>query len=168
MLTGLNDSKQVRPELRAELAERIKAQCAGWAIGEGERRRDRPAEHLLGVGAGDGARHRRGRLRDRLPAHRRRADQIVRRPARAGDQGRREVRERGRRLDRGQGPSRRLLVELDERHPQYGFAEHKGYATQRHIAALRDLQFVAPEAFARFDVLAIDGGTLRLHRDAFR
>lgn len=30
-----------------------------------------------------------------------------------------------------------LLVELDRVHPQYGFAEHKGYATERHILALR-------------------------------
>jgi len=30
------------------------------------------------------------------------------------------------------------------------------------------LQFVAPGAFARFDVLAIDAGTVRLHRDAFQ
>jgi ribonuclease HII len=32
----------------------------------------------------------------------------------------------------------RLLVELDRLHPQYGFAEHKGYATARHIAALAE------------------------------
>ncbi|MDQ2909385.1 MAG: ribonuclease HII [Candidatus Eremiobacteraeota bacterium] len=31
-----------------------------------------------------------------------------------------------------------LLVELDRVHPQYGFAEHKGYATERHILALRE------------------------------
>jgi ribonuclease HII len=31
-----------------------------------------------------------------------------------------------------------LLVELDRLHPQYGFAEHKGYATPRHIAALAE------------------------------
>jgi ribonuclease HII len=30
----------------------------------------------------------------------------------------------------------RLLVELDRLHPEYGFAEHKGYATARHIEAL--------------------------------
>lgn len=30
----------------------------------------------------------------------------------------------------------RLLVELDARHPEYGFAEHKGYVTPRHAAAL--------------------------------
>ena len=29
-----------------------------------------------------------------------------------------------------------LLVALDERFPQYGFAEHKGYATPQHLAAL--------------------------------
>ena len=31
-----------------------------------------------------------------------------------------------------------LLLELDRVHPQYGFAEHKGYATPRHIAALEE------------------------------
>jgi ribonuclease HII len=29
-----------------------------------------------------------------------------------------------------------LLAELDRLHPEYGFAEHKGYATARHIEAL--------------------------------
>ena len=31
----------------------------------------------------------------------------------------------------------RLLVALHEHHPQYGFCDHKGYATARHLAALR-------------------------------
>jgi ribonuclease HII len=30
-----------------------------------------------------------------------------------------------------------LLVALHERHPAYGFAEHKGYPTPEHLAALR-------------------------------
>lgn len=30
-----------------------------------------------------------------------------------------------------------LLVQLHERHPRYGFADHKGYATAEHLAALR-------------------------------
>lgn len=29
-----------------------------------------------------------------------------------------------------------LLVELDRQYPQYGFAQHKGYATPEHLAAL--------------------------------
>ncbi len=31
----------------------------------------------------------------------------------------------------------RLMIDLDRRHPQYGFARHKGYATVEHLAALR-------------------------------
>ncbi len=33
----------------------------------------------------------------------------------------------------------RMMVELDQRVPGYGFAEHKGYNTTRHIEALRRL-----------------------------
>ncbi len=31
----------------------------------------------------------------------------------------------------------RLCLTLDQLHPQYGFAEHKGYSTPAHLAALR-------------------------------
>ena len=30
----------------------------------------------------------------------------------------------------------RLMCELDGRYPNYGFAQHKGYATPEHLAAL--------------------------------
>ncbi len=33
----------------------------------------------------------------------------------------------------------RLMTELDKAYPGYGFAEHKGYGTQRHLRALREL-----------------------------
>lgn len=33
----------------------------------------------------------------------------------------------------------RLMVAMDDRHPGYGFAEHKGYSTAAHGAALADL-----------------------------
>jgi ribonuclease HII len=32
----------------------------------------------------------------------------------------------------------RWCTELDARHPQYGFATHKGYPTPEHLAALRE------------------------------
>ena len=32
----------------------------------------------------------------------------------------------------------RLLVEMDEQYPQYGFAVHKGYGTAAHTAALKE------------------------------
>ena len=31
----------------------------------------------------------------------------------------------------------RLMVELDEKYPQYGFAKHKGYGTKAHCEAIR-------------------------------
>ena len=31
----------------------------------------------------------------------------------------------------------RMVYELDARHPEYGFANHKGYGTKEHIAAVR-------------------------------
>jgi len=33
----------------------------------------------------------------------------------------------------------RLMVELDRQHPGYGFADHKGYSTPQHLAAVRQL-----------------------------
>jgi ribonuclease HII len=33
----------------------------------------------------------------------------------------------------------RMMVGLDERHPGYGFARHKGYSTPEHLRALREL-----------------------------
>ena len=35
--------------------------------------------------------------------------------------------------------SKRLMVEFDDLYPGYGFAIHKGYATDRHREALRAL-----------------------------
>ena len=32
----------------------------------------------------------------------------------------------------------RLMEEFDKQYPQYGFAQHKGYGTQRHISALKE------------------------------
>lgn len=33
----------------------------------------------------------------------------------------------------------RYMIELDEEYPGYGFADHKGYGTNRHISALHKL-----------------------------
>src|SRR5262249_19042986 len=33
----------------------------------------------------------------------------------------------------------RMMVEYDQLYPGYGFAEHKGYGTRRHLAALAEL-----------------------------
>lgn len=31
-----------------------------------------------------------------------------------------------------------LMIELDKKHPQYGFAKHKGYGTKAHMEAIRE------------------------------
>ena len=31
----------------------------------------------------------------------------------------------------------RMMIELDAKHPEYGFAAHKGYGTKRHLEAIR-------------------------------
>ena len=31
----------------------------------------------------------------------------------------------------------RIMLELDAKHPEYGFARHKGYGTQAHLEAIR-------------------------------
>ncbi len=43
----------------------------------------------------------------------------------------------------------RMMVELDKKYPQYGFAKHKGYGTKAHIEALKKY------------------GKCELHRDTF-
>ena len=32
----------------------------------------------------------------------------------------------------------RLMDEYDKQYPQYGFAQHKGYGTAQHVAAIRE------------------------------
>ncbi len=51
-----------------------------------------------------------------------------------------------------------MMVELDERHPGYGFAENKGYSSRDHFAAIDRLgpSHVHRRSFAPC------GGTLRL------
>ena len=137
MLKGLNDSKQVRPELRTELADVIKGCAAAWAIGIASVAEiDRlniywasvlameraiasltlPPEYLIT----DAVRLRsyggpqepliRGDARCAVVA----AASIVAKVHRDG-----------------------LLAELDELDPRYGFAAHKGYSTPAHLEALR-------------------------------
>lgn len=58
----------------------------------------------------------------------------------------------------------RMLAELHEQFPQYGFASHKGYSTQEHLEALRThgpcihhRRFFAPVA-AAYGLEGTDGG----------
>jgi ribonuclease HII len=136
MLRGLNDSKQVTPERRAELALEICARATAWAVGEasvGEI--DRLNIYWASVLAMERA----------IAALTCRPQYLLTDAVRIKSFG-------GPQLPVIKGDAKcatvaaasivakvhrdALLVELDRHFPQYGFADHKGYATQQHIAAL--------------------------------
>jgi ribonuclease HII len=135
-LTGLNDSKQVRPELRFELAATIKTRCVAWAIGEATVAEiDRLNIYWASLLAMERAIEAAGCAIDYLltDAVRIRSFTGPQEPVIKGDAKCASVAAASivAKVHRDG-----LLVELDGLYPQYGFAEHKGYATQRHIEAL--------------------------------
>jgi ribonuclease HII len=50
----------------------------------------------------------------------------------------------------------RLMLDYDRQYPGYGFAEHKGYATPKHLAAISQLGAcpIHRRSFAPFRVVA--------------
>lgn len=136
MLRGLDDSKRVIPERRIELAVEIRAQAVAWAIGAAS-----VAEiERLNIYWASVLAMERALANLVIPPDYLLTD-AVRIKSYAGEQ-----------LPVIKGDAKcatvaaasiiakvhrdALLVALDLLHPQYGFAEHKGYATPRHIAAL--------------------------------
>jgi ribonuclease HII len=51
----------------------------------------------------------------------------------------------------------RLMVELDGQYPNYGFAEHKGYVTDEHAAALSKHGPCVEHRFSYVNVAAVSG-----------
>lgn len=158
-LAGLNDSKQVPPELREALCEEL--QSGGHAVGVAvlpseliDRRGIQAANYEAMVRAAqclepppdfllvDGFRvpgcpwpHRRlvkGDCRSLSIA----AASIVAKVTRD-----------------------RIMVELDARFPGYGFAQHKGYATPEHLDALRRLGPCAVHRFSFAPMAPREGAT---------
>jgi ribonuclease HII len=138
MLKGLNDSKRVQPEKRRELAETIKSHVVAWAIGEAS---VAEIERLNIYHASILAMERALAALVAVPHYL--LTDAVRIRSFAGEQ-----------LPVIKGDAKcatvaaasivakvhrdGLLHELDSLFPQYGFAEHKGYATERHLAALKE------------------------------
>ncbi|HET7812900.1 MAG TPA: ribonuclease HII [Candidatus Baltobacteraceae bacterium] len=138
MIKGLNDSKQVAPELRVEIAGIVKTQCAAWSIGiasvaEIDRLNiywasvlameraiaglEIPPEYLITDAvriksfAGPQEPLIKGDARCAVVA----AASIVAKVHRDA-----------------------MLAQLHEEDPRYGFADHKGYATPEHLRALKE------------------------------
>lgn len=138
MIRGLNDSKQVRPELRLEIAETIKMCCAAWAIGVASVEEiNRLNIYWASVLAMERA------IAALTVAPEYLITDAVRIKSFAGPQ---------EPLIKGDARSATvaaasivakvhrdgLLAELHQTDPRYGFADHKGYATPEHIAALKE------------------------------
>ncbi|GAC1428868.1 MAG: ribonuclease HII [Candidatus Velthaea sp.] len=136
MLHGLNDSKQVKPAVRAELAIAIRAQCVAWAIGEASVAEiDRLNIYWASVLAMERALAALPQVPDylitdavRIKSYAGPQEPVIKGDAKCATVAAASIIAKVHRDG--------LLVELDQRYPQYGFAEHKGYATQRHIDAL--------------------------------
>jgi ribonuclease HII len=136
MLRGLNDSKQVTPERRIDLAVEICARATAWAIGEATVAEiDRLNIYWASVLAMERALAAlacqpeylltdavriKSYLGPQLP--------VIKGDAKCATVAAASIIAKVHRDA--------LLVELDRHFPQYGFADHKGYATAQHIAAL--------------------------------
>lgn len=138
MIRGLNDSKQVLPHHRLEIAETIKAQCTAWGVGIASVQEiDRLNIYWASVLAME-----RAIAALSVPPQYLITD-AVRIKSFAGPQ---------EPLIKGDARSAtvaaasivakvyrdNLLVELHAADPRYGFADHKGYATPEHLRALKE------------------------------
>ena len=138
MIRGLNDSKQVRPELRGSIAEEVKARCAAWAVGVASVAEiDRLNIYWASVLAMERAIAQLSVQPQYLitDAVRIRSFAGPQEPLIKGDARSATVAAASivAKVHRD-----RLLAELHEIEPRYGFADHKGYGTPEHIAALKE------------------------------
>ena len=138
LLKGLNDSKQVRPDVRRELAEHIRAEATAWAIGIASVEEiDRINIYWASVLAMERA---IAALSCGPPDYL--YTDAVRIKSYAGPQ---EPLVKGDALCAVISAASiiakvhrdALLEQLDREDPRYGFAIHKGYATPLHISALK-------------------------------
>ena len=138
MLHGLNDSKKVTHERRVELAVEVRERAVAWAIGEAS------VEEIERINIYWAS----------ILAMERAIAQLTEQPTFLLTDAVRIRSFTGEQLPVIKGDAKcasvaaasilakvhrdGLLTELDRVHPQYGFAEHKGYATPRHLAALEE------------------------------
>jgi ribonuclease HII len=133
---GLKDSKLLLPERREELAVRIRARAIAWAVASAD------VEEIDRINI----------LQATLLAMRRAVEALsvlpeevlvdgnqcpaLGCPVRAIVKGDRDVKAISAASILAKTARDALLVELDGRYPGYGFAQHKGYGTPEHLAAL--------------------------------
>jgi ribonuclease HII len=137
-IKGLNDSKQVRPELRLELAQTIKAAAVAWAVGVASVAEiDRLNIYWASVLAMERALAALSQSPEylitdavRIRAYAGPQEPLIKGDARCAVVAAASIVAKVHRDA--------MLVELDREDPRYGFGAHKGYATPVHIEALRE------------------------------
>jgi ribonuclease HII len=137
LIKGLNDSKQVRPELRVEIAELVKMQAIAWAIGSAcVAEIDRLNIYWASVLAMERAIASLTFAPEYLITDAVRVRSFVgpQEPLIHGD-ARCAVVAAASIVAKVHRDA--LMVDLDREDPRYGFALHKGYSTPHHLEALR-------------------------------
>ncbi|MDE2482174.1 MAG: ribonuclease HII [bacterium] len=138
MLKGLNDSKQVRPELRAELALEIREHAAAWGIGLASVEEiDRINIYWASILAMERAIAALGETIPeylftdavRIKSFPGPQEPLIKGDARCAVISAASILAKVHRDE--------LMARLHDEDPRYGFAEHKGYATPQHLEALR-------------------------------
>ena len=143
ILPGVRDSKKLTPRRREELADLVKQDCRAWAVGTAETgeidRLNILQASLLAM----------ARALGRLPrgAYRIRIDGKHAPDMGHGFCGQAETLVGGDRICPAISAASilakvhrdRIMIALDRKYPDYGFARHKGYPTVQHRSALRKL-----------------------------
>lgn len=138
MIRGLNDSKQVLPHNRVEIAEKVKTSCAAWGIGvasveEIDRLNIYWASVLAmerAIGALSVAPQYLITDAVRIKSFGGPQEPLIKGDARSAVVAAASIVAKVHRDN--------LLVELHAVEPRYGFADHKGYATPEHLRALKE------------------------------
>jgi ribonuclease HII len=135
-IRGLADSKLLTPERREELAIRIRERAIAWATGQAD------VDEIDTINILHATMLAMRRAVEALPVPPEEAlvdgdrcpDLVCR--VRAIVKGDRDVKPISAASIIAKTTRDAMLVELDRLYPLYGFAQHKGYATPEHLAAL--------------------------------
>jgi ribonuclease HII len=134
---GINDSKQVRPELRAELAQLIKSEARAWAVAFVEPEEiDRINIYWAGIAAMRRAVEALGINPEHLLIDARTLRDVPIEQTRIVKGDERSLSIAAASILAKTERDQRMLAYYGE-YPGYGFARHKGYPVREHVAALR-------------------------------
>ncbi|HYL26665.1 MAG TPA: ribonuclease HII [Candidatus Nitrosotalea sp.] len=138
IIKGLNDSKQVRPEVRVAIAEIIKRRVTAWAVGSASVAEiDRLNIYWASILAMERAIAALAAMPEylitdavRIASFAGPQEPLIKGDARCAVVAAASILAKVHRD--------RLMVELDREDARYGFALHKGYSTPHHLEALRE------------------------------